>query len=153
MGDSYITEEEDAGETIRDRAYAMMDYIQSQIERGKRAGADFSEIESLLLGARMMIDSDSCEDAMELINQASQDAGQRIMDYEMLVKTIKKAEAEIASAEDAGKDTEDARKNLKMARYYLNDGNYKLGVSKAKAAVDSLTAKKEVEIAWGSGLW
>ena len=152
MGDSHTPVEEEQGEDIQDQAIAMMDYIKSQVERGKRSGADFSEIESLLMAAKMMIVSGSYEDAMELINQASQDAGQRILDYEMLVKTIRKAEDEISTAENAGKNTEDAKKNLKMARYYQNDGNYTMGISKAKAAVDALTAKKEVEIAWGSGL-
>lgn len=152
MGDSYAVAEEEAGEDIHNRTSAMIDYILSQIERSKRMGADFSEIESLLTGANMMIDSGSYEDAMDLINQCSQEAGQRIMDYEFLVKAIKKAEAEIASAESTGKDAEEAKKNLKMARYYLNDGNYKLGVGKAKAALESLIAKKESEIAWGSGL-
>ena len=144
--------EENLGEDIHGRVYAMMEYIQIQIERGKRMGADFSEIENVLVGAKMMIDSGNYEDAMELINQASQEAGQRIMDFEKLNNTIKKAETEVASAENGGKDTEESKKLLKLAKYHLQEGNYKIGIGKAKAALDALTAKQDTEIAWGSGL-
>jgi hypothetical protein len=152
VGDSYIPAEEDLGDDIQDRAYAMIDYIRSQIERGKRSGADFREIENLLMGAQMMVASGSYEDGMELINQCSQEAGQRLLDYDMLVKTIKRAEAAIENAEVGVKDTEEAKKHLKLARYHLQEGNYTIGIGKARAAIDSLVAKKEAEIAWGSGL-
>jgi len=152
VGDSYASVEEEQSGNIQDRAFAMMDYIKSQIERGKRAGADFSEIDSLLMAAKMMMVSGSYEDAMELINQASQDAGQRLLDYDMLKKTVKKAEVAIDNAENDGKDTEEAKRLLKLAMYHLKDGNYAIGLGKARAALDALIEKKETDIAWGTGL-
>lgn len=152
MGDSFVETEEDHEEDARQRALAMIEYIESQVERGKRIGAEFTEVENLLLGARMMIGSGNYEDATELINQCSKEAGQRILDYELLTNTVKKAEIEIKTAEDNGKDTTEAKNLLKLARHYQDDGDYTMAVSNAKKSIEVLTAKKETEISWGSGL-
>lgn len=152
MGDSITTVEEEHEEDARQRALAMIEYIETQVERGKRIGTDFTEVENLLLGARMMIGSGNYGDAIELINQCSKEAGQRILDHEVLTNTIRKAEMEIKTAEENGKDTTEAKNLLKLARHYQEDGDYRLGLSNAKKSIEALTAKKEVEISWGSGL-
>ncbi len=139
-------------ENSRQRLREMIAYLVSQMDQGKRLGADFSEVESLLLGATMMIDTGSYEDATELINQCSQMAGQRLLDYEQLTQTIRKAEIEIRKAENGGKDITEAKQLLDLARHHKGEGNYKMGVSHAKKALGIFDGKKEVEISWGSGL-
>ena len=143
---------QDSQEEKRQKALEMISYIESQIEQGKRIGAKFPEVEGLLAGAKMMIDGGSYDDASEMINQASQMAGQARLDYDVLTNTIKKAEKEIHDAELAGKNVEEPKRLLKLARYHMVEGSYSMGVSYAKRSVETLTKKKNVEIAWGSGL-
>lgn len=143
---------QDSQEEKRQKALEMIGYIESQIEQGKRIGAKFSEVEGLLEGAKMMLDSGSYEDASEMINQASQMAGQARLDYDVLTNTIKKSEKEIHDAEQAGKNVEEPKRLLKLARYHKTEGSYSMGVSYAKRSIETLTKKKTVEIAWGSGL-
>ena len=110
---NYVAEEidlqdEDTGsqdEKSRQRLRDMIGLLVGQMERRKSRGVDFSEVESLLLGATMMIDTGSYEDATELINQCANMAGERLQKYERLTQTIKKAEIEIRKAESYGKDT------------------------------------------------
>jgi HEPN domain-containing protein len=143
---------QDSQEEKRQKALEMISYIESQIAQGKRVGAKFSEVEGLLAGAKMMIDGGSYDDASEMINQASQMAGQALLDYVVLTKTVKKADKEINDAEFAGKNVDESKRLLKLARYHMAEGSYSIGVTYAKRCIEALTQKKNVEIAWGSGL-
>lgn len=143
---------QDSQEEKRQKALEMIGYIESQIEQGKRIGAKFSEVEGLLEGAKMMISGGSYDDASEMINQASQMAGQARLDYDVLTNTIKKAEKEIHDAELAGKNVDEAKRLLKLARYHMAEGSYSMGVSYAKRSIETFTVKKDVQIAWGTGL-
>lgn len=154
---NYMVEEVDVqddnrpqDENSRQRLREMIGYLVGQLEQGKRLGADFTEVESLLLGATMMIDTGSYEDAAELINQCSQMAGQRLQGYEVLTQTIKKVEIEIRKAENGGKDTTEAKRLLDLARHHKGEGNYTMGASHAKRALETFEEKKDVEISWGS---
>ena len=157
---NYVAEEidlqdEDTGsqdEKSRQRLREMIGLLVGQMERRKSRGVDFSEVESLLLGATMMIDTGSYEDATELINQCANMAGERLQKYERLTQTIKKAEIEIRKAESDGKDTSEAKRFLELARHHMDEGNYTMGYSHAKNALETFEEKKEVEISWGSGL-
>jgi ferredoxin len=126
----------------RQWALAMIKYIESQIESGKQIGAEFSEVEKLLTGAKMMVGSGNHEDAYELLNQCSEDAGQRIHDYERLSSIIKKAEIEIKAAEDNGKDVTEAKSLLNLAKQNQAGGDYTIAVNNAKKSIESLTTKK-----------
>jgi ribonucleotide reductase alpha subunit len=134
------TEVEEVGS--RQWALAMIKYIEDQVERGKQIGAEFSEVEKLLTGAKMMVGTGNHEDAYELLNQCSEDAGQRILDYEGLASTIQNAEIEIKAAEDNGKDTTEAKNLLKLAKQNQAGGDYIIAVSNAKKSIEALTTKK-----------
>jgi len=142
--DGSLTEtEEEMGEVgSRQWALAMIKYVESQVEDGKRIGAEFSEVENLLSGARMMVVSGTHEDAYDLLNQCSEDAGQRILDYERLASTIQNVEIEIKAAQDNGKDTTEAKSLLKLARHYQAEGDYTIALRNAKKSIEALTTKK-----------
>ena len=139
-------------ENSRQRLREMIGYLVGQMEQGKRLGTDFTEVESLLLGATMMIDTGSYEDATELINQCSEMAGQRLQNYEILTRTIKKVEIEIRKAGGSDLDASEAKRLLDLARHHKDEGNYKMGASHAKKALETFEEKKDVDISWGSGL-
>jgi proteasome assembly chaperone (PAC2) family protein len=147
-----MVDEEIDVEALKQRAKQMIEYIVDQIERGKRLGADFIEVEGMLLGATMMVDSGNYQDAFELINECSQSAGQRIIEYENLTRTVKKAEIEITKARDNGQDVGEAARLLGLARTQMEEGNYGMAVSHANNSIEALAPKKDTEIAWGSGL-
>lgn len=144
--DDNRSQDENSHQRLRD----MIGYLVGQVEQGKRLGADFTEVESLLLGATMMIDTGSYEDATELINQCSQMAGQRLQNYELLTQTIKKIE--MRKAGSSGLDTTEAKRLLDLAMHHKGEGNYIMGISHAKKALETLEEKEEAEISWGSGL-
>jgi len=147
-----MVDEEIDVEALKQRAKQMIEYIVDQVERGKRLGADFIEVEGMLLGATMMIDSGNYQDAFELINECSESAGQRIIEFENLNRSIKKAEMEIEKARGNGQDVEDAERLLELARDQKDEGNYGMALSHANNSIEALGPKKDTEIAWGSGL-
>jgi hypothetical protein len=151
VGDAEESGEEKLEER-RKKTMEMIEYIEGQIEQGKRAGAKFAEVENLLAGARMMADSGNFEDAELLINQCSEMAGQVLVDFELLNTTLRRAEKEINEAELSGKNVEEAKRFLKLAKYHMAEGSYKMGVSYAKRGIESVSEKKKAEIAWGSAL-
>jgi opacity protein-like surface antigen len=64
-------ENQEGGTSLVKRAMEMMEYLDSQIARGKRMGVDFSEVEELLMGARMMLDEKTGIDLDFIFNFAS----------------------------------------------------------------------------------
>ncbi len=128
----------DSEETIQ-RAQQMMEYAENQVERGRRMGVDFTETETLLQGARMMIDARKYRDAMELIAQASKTAGELIADFEVLGRELKRAEEALDSAASNGRDTPEIEKLLKLANYHKNQGEYKMAIEYAKRVLTGLS--------------
>lgn len=133
------------------RVRDMIEYLDDQVARGREMGVEFSEVEGLLQGARMMLDSGAVQDARELAVQATEMASQRFTEFGLLQNNIKKLEAKIQAA-TLGDDISEARKNLKMAKYHQNTGYYRLGNDYATRGLKLFTEKKEVEFSWGSGL-
>ena len=87
----------DEPEEINDqkRAREMIEYLETQVTQGKEMGIEFSEVEALLQGAKMMIESDVLLDAQELINQATEMASLRFTEFKLLQVNIKKLEMKI----------------------------------------------------------
>ncbi len=133
------------------KAMDMIEYIEDQVAQGKEMGVEFSEVEALIQGAKMMIESDILLDAQDLIDQATEMASQRFTEFKLLQVNIKKLEMKINKA-TLGDDTEEAEKNLKMAKYHQNTGYYRLGNDYATRGLKLFTEKKEIEYNWGSGL-
>ena len=152
MGDSWGSIDIETPDENIDRARQMIEYVEGQMEHGRRSGVDFSDVDTLIHGAKMMIEAGNFGDAMELVTQASEAAGERIMDFETLNRKLEVAEQEMEKALNNGKDTTEANKLLKLAKYHRTQGDYKIAIDYAKRVYDVLTAKKDVEIAWGSGL-
>lgn len=132
-------------------ARQMLEYIEEQVEHGKEMGVIFTDVEDTLTAARIMLDSEEFEDAVELINKCMQKASQIFSDHQILTVTIRKAEKEIQAAHNAGKDVSEAGKQLKMARLHMEKGDYRVGIESAKHAIDALK-QKSAEVVWGSGL-
>ncbi len=145
MGDE--PEENDSLKKARD----MIEYIEDQVIRGKEMGIEFSEVQALIQGAKMMIESDVLLDAQDLIDQATEMASLRFTEFQLLQVNIKKLEMKIKET-TLGDDTEEAEKNLKMAKYHQNTGYYRLGNDYATRGMKLFTEKKEIEYKWGSGL-
>lgn len=133
------------------KARDMIEYLEHQVTRGRDMGVDFSEVEALIQGARMMMDSGVLIDAQELIDQATEMASQRFTEFGLLRTNIKKLEMKIDEA-IPGDDVSEARKDLKMAKYHMRTGYYRLGNDYATHGLKLFTEKKEPEIIWGSGL-
>ena len=133
------------------RAREMIEYLETQVARGKEMGIEFSEVEGLIQGAKMMIDSDVLLDAQKFIDQATEMASLRFTEFKLLQVNINKLEMEINKA-TLSDDTEEAKKNLKMAKYHQNTGYYRLGNDYANKGLKLFTEKKEIEYKWGSGL-
>ena len=133
------------------KAMDMIEYLETQVARGKDMGVEFSEVEALIQGAKMMIETDVLFDAQELINQATEMASQRFTEFKLLQINIDKLEKKINDA-TLGDGTEEAKKNLKMAKYHQNTGYYRLGNDYATRGLKVFTEKKEIEYKWGSGL-
>ena len=132
-------------------AREMLEYLDEQVNHGKSIGVIFSDVEDTLSAARIMLDSGEYEDAVELINQCMQKASQIFSDHQILTVTIRKAEKEIQTAHNSGKDVSEAGKLLKMARLHMEKGDYRVGIESAKHAIDALK-QKSAEVVWGSGL-
>ena len=133
------------------RAMEMIEYLETQVTQGKEMGIEFSEVEALIQGAKMMIESDVLLDAQELIEQATEMASLRFTEFKLLQVNINKLEKKINDAAP-GDDTEEAKKSLKMAKYHQNTGYYRLGNDYATRGLKLFTEKKEIEYNWGSGL-
>ena len=133
------------------RAMEMIEYLETQVTQGKEMGIEFSEVEALIQGAKMMIESDVLLDAQDLIDQATEMASLRFTEFKLLQVNIKKLENKINDA-TLGDDTEEAEKSLKMAKYHQNTGYYRLGNDYATRGLKLFTEKKEIEYNWGSGL-
>ena len=143
----------DEPEEINDlkKAREMIEYLETQVARGKEMGVEFSEVEALIQGAKMMLDSDILLDGQELIDQATEMASQRFTEFKLLQVNIDKLGKKIDDA-TLGDDTEEAKKSLKMAKYHQNTGYYRLGNDYATRGLKLFTEKKEIEYNWGSGL-
>lgn len=154
MGDEPSAEEgEIAGdETLARNVRDMLEYLEEQISSGRDSGVDFTEIESMLAGARIILESGDSAGAIDLINECMQKASKRYSEFEMLIAAIRKAEKEIKTAHEDGKDVSEAGRRLRMSRMHLEKGDYRLGIDTAKLAVEALTESKPQGITWGSGL-
>ncbi|MEW5936225.1 MAG: hypothetical protein AB1665_00175 [Candidatus Thermoplasmatota archaeon] len=124
--------EKDPQERVRE----AMEYVQHEAQRGKRLGVDLGEIEDLLLGAKLMLDAGSYEDALRLINECGEMAGERILQYEMLMNSIRRSEKKIKDAEEYGGDVSEARTLLEAAQRALQESDYKRGISYAIRSAD-----------------
>jgi hypothetical protein len=74
------------------RARDMIEYIEDQVSRGKEMGVEFSEVEGMIQGAKLMLDSGILLDAQELIDQAMEMASQRFTEFGLLQANIRKLE-------------------------------------------------------------
>ena len=133
------------------RARDKIEYIEDQVAHGKKLGVEFSEVEGLIQGARMMLGSGALNDAQELIDQAAEEASQRFTEFELLQANIKKLE-KLIEEKPMADISGDAEKSLKMAKYHMGTGYYRLGNDYASRGLKVFTEKKEPEIKWGSGL-
>ena len=111
--------------------------IGSQIEEGGRQGVDFSEEESLLWGAKLMLEGEGYASANELIEQCSAMVSKKLRQFNYLNNAIIKAKNQIARAYENGGDIEEANKLLEQAQNCLEEGNYKTGISYALKSVNS----------------
>lgn len=154
MGDEPSAQDgaEAGDETLARNVRDMLEYLEEQISSGKDAGVDFTEIESMLAGARIILESGDSAGAIDLINECMQKASKRYSEFEMLIAAIRKAEKEIKTAYEGGKDVSEAGRRLRMSRLHLEKGDYRLGIETAKQAVDALTAGQPATVTWGSGL-
>ena len=142
--------DEPNGESLK-KARDSIEYLEDQVAQGKKQGVEFSEVEGLIQGAKLMLESNALNDAEELIGQAMEMASQRFTEFKLLETNIKKLEMQIEENPLADASGE-AEQNLKMAKYHMKTGYYKLGNDHAKRGLKRFTEKPEVEIEWGSGL-
>ncbi len=153
MGEETAAKEQEPGEeTLARNVREMLEYLWERIASRKRIGVDFTEIESMLAGASIIMESGDYAGAIDLINECMQKASQRDSEYEMLAAAIRKAEREIRAAHESGRDVTEAGKRLRIARLHMEKGDYRLGIDAAKQAVEALKEAKTAQIAWGSGL-
>lgn len=142
------TKEDETSKNVLD----MLEYLEEQVMRGKEMGVEFSEVEGMIAGARIIIESGEMSDAAAIINECLQRASTRFSEHEMLVLSIKKAEMEIRVAHNAGKDVNEAGKHLRMSRIHMENGEYRLALEVVKQAVQALNGPAQASVVWGSGL-
>jgi len=130
----------------------MLDYLEGQVMRGREMGVDFSEVESMITGARIIIESGEVSDAADIINECMQRASARYSEYESLVAGIRRAEMEIQKAHQSGQNVTEAGTKLRIARALMDKGDYRSAGETARQAVESLCGPKQQEVSWGSGL-
>lgn len=111
--------------------------IESQIEEGGRQGVDFSEEESLLWGAKLMLEGEGYASANELIEQCSVIVSKKLRQFNYLKNTIIKAKNQIARAYEHGGEIKEANILLEQAQNCLEDGDYETGISYALKSVNS----------------
>ena len=130
---------------IKDKNQQAMDKlieIQAQIEDGIRAGIDFTDEQSLLWGAILMLEGGNPEYASELLDDCQDVVSKKQRRFNFLVNTIKKAKIAIDNAYDVGGDTEEAKQLLHEARSCLENGEYKTGVQQVMRCLE--TAQDEI---------
>ena len=111
MGDIAAGEDDGA---LEKKARDMIEYLDDQITRGKQLGVEFTEVDGLLEGAKIMLESGVFSDAIDLINQCTEMASQRFIEFEILQTNIKKAEMKLEQVRNSGEDIEEVEKHLKM---------------------------------------
>lgn len=142
------TKEEETAKNVLD----MLEYLEEQVMRGKEMGVEFSEVEGMIAGARIIIESGEVSDAAAIINECLQRASTRFSEHEMLVMGIRKAEMEIRAAHNAGRDVTEAGKHLRMSRIHMENGEYRLALEVVRQAVQALNGPAQANVVWGSGL-
>jgi len=130
----------------------MLEYLESQVTHGRDMGVDFSEVEGMITGARIIIESGEVSDAAEIISECMQRASARFSDFETLSLGIRKVEMEIQAAHTAGRDVTEAGTQLRMSRIHMERGEYRLGIEAIKHVIQALAEPKPAEVVWGSGL-
>lgn len=122
---------DEPGENDLKKAKDTIDHLEKQVKQGKETGIEFSEVEGIIQGARLMLDTGAMLDAQELIDQCTEMINLRFTEFEDLNTNIKKLETNIDET-TLGDDIAEAVKNLKMAKYHQKTGYYRLGNDYAK---------------------
>lgn len=120
----------------RERANEAMEYVRSQMEAGKRRGVDLAKVEDLLTGAQFMFEAGNFEDALRLIAECGEAAGDMIIQHDALISALKQSAKKIQAARDSGCDTNEAMTYLKLAEDALKKTEYKLGINYAVKSGD-----------------
>ncbi len=115
--------------------------IQDQIEMGGKLGIDFSEEESLLWGAILMIEGGDEKEAKELVDRCAEKVNKVMIRYELLVNTIASVKKQMKIAFERGGDIEEVKKFLILAEKHFEEGNYKDGVNIAIKCAEMVKAE------------
>ncbi|MBI5001497.1 MAG: hypothetical protein HZB92_08260 [Euryarchaeota archaeon] len=126
----------------------LIECAKKEIERGKRKGVALGNAEELLEGVMLMLEAENADDALRLLNECLEFASERIMQHEMLVAGIKRAEMRIKEAEERGLDTTEAATLLKMAQGALDSAEYREGIDYARKGAEAAQKgrKKDVRV-------
>ena len=133
-------------EKVKDKNQQAMDKlveIQAQIEDGIRAGIDFTNEQSLLWGAILMLEGGNPGYASELLDDCQDVVSKKQRRFNYLVNTIKKAKIAIDDAYEVGGDTEEAKLFLHEDQSCLENGEYKTGVQQVMRCLE--TAQDEID--------
>ena len=142
----------DPEKPLSERVADALAYVRGQIESGKRHGADLSRAEDKLTGAQFLYDAGSFEDAQQLISEASEMAGDMLIQYEALVSAMRRSAKTINDAKASGEDTADADRYLELALEAKNRTEYKLGITYAVKSAETIAAKRKPK-GQSSGGW
>jgi hypothetical protein len=129
----------DPERTARERVVDSIAYVRSQIESGKRHGADMSRAEDMLVAAQFLADAGSLDDAHKLVGEAATVAGDIMIQYEALVSAMRRSAKKLKDAQDAGEDISEAAKYFKMAMDAKESNEYKLGITYAVRSAESVS--------------
>lgn len=132
----------------RERALERVGIAQAQIDRGREKGAEMKQAEDLLVGARLMLESGSFEDALHFAEESRKLAFDMGLTFETLVTTIKRSERAIREAAEVGGDTTVAASLLDDARKAMEENEYKRGVTYAIRSCDAADKEKRKYESW-----
>jgi hypothetical protein len=126
----------------------LIECAKSEIERGKRKGVALGNAEELLEGVVLMLEAENADDALRLLNECLEFASERIMQHEMLVSGIRRAEMRIKEAEARGLDVTEAATLLRMAQGALDSADYSGGIDYAQKGAEAAQKgrKKDVQV-------
>lgn|GEM_PF-4791080 len=113
---------------------------------------NFSEVESQLFYAKMMLEGECYDDAGEMIEKCREALDKKMLRYDLLVSTIEKAKRQMSRAEEMEGDLSLARAQLDQAERYFTSGEYKKGVSHAMKAVEAAKAEVSKYKSWRTEL-
>jgi hypothetical protein len=121
------------------------------VELGKRNGVNLARVDDILVGAQFMYEAGNYEDALKLVNECSEMAGDLIIQFNALVSALRRSAKKIMDARNEGEETEEAMKFLQMAEEAMKRTDYKLGISYAVRSGEVVEGGRKKHPGSGSG--